>query len=368
MPRAVAAQRRFSERAFGTLCVQSLRALVELASAVWSRRWPPSPGSAAACRRRRSSSPSEPASAADTGARRPSRWVSCCIAASRRACAKQAVVVGRGVRASRGVELVLEVRQVEQAALPDVELLAVCVARLFDRQHVAVEHAKLVFELDHVVVRDAGVCRVSRHALSRKSAAWFSRLVCWRTRAWSAPPAKRFQFSTTPAVHVALEVGRGVEVVATAGAHAGFDLGPERALALAHRRTAQERGFDRCVDGRAVAQRQRPWPAWPWSAGPRQTIAAVADAATALRRRCAGSGPPRRAGWRCRWSGWTRPARREQTPARRQHRGPRRPDSASRSAGSRSDGRRSCLPTAPPSCGSAPRRCRRASPPAPCSR
>ena len=42
--------------------------------------------------------------------------------------------------------------------------------------------------------------RVSRHALSRKSAAWFSRLVCWRTRAWSAPPANRFQLSTTPAV------------------------------------------------------------------------------------------------------------------------------------------------------------------------
>ena len=56
--------------------------------------------------------------------------------------------------------------------------------------------------------------------------------------------------------HVALEVGRGIEVVAAAGAHAGLDLRQERAFALAHRGTRGTHAFDRRVDGGTVAQRQ----------------------------------------------------------------------------------------------------------------
>jgi hypothetical protein len=46
--------------------------------------------------------------------------------------------VGVGIGTARGVELVLRVQQVQQAALADVELLAIGVARLLDGQHVAV--------------------------------------------------------------------------------------------------------------------------------------------------------------------------------------------------------------------------------------
>ena len=69
---------------------------------------------------------------------RPSCVVSRCM---RPACGRRRhqVVLGVGVGAARGVELVLGVQQVEQAALADVELLAVGVARLLDGQRVAVE-------------------------------------------------------------------------------------------------------------------------------------------------------------------------------------------------------------------------------------
>ena len=54
------------------------------------------------------------------------------------------VVLGVGVGAARGVDLVLGVQQVQQAALADVELLAVGVARLLDGQRVALEVDELL--------------------------------------------------------------------------------------------------------------------------------------------------------------------------------------------------------------------------------
>jgi hypothetical protein len=67
------------------------------------------------------------------------------------------------IGAARGEQFVLCVEQVEQAALADVELLAVGVARLLDRQHVAVQRFELLGELARVVEGD-------RRALARVAA------------------------------------------------------------------------------------------------------------------------------------------------------------------------------------------------------
>ena len=75
----------------------------------------------------------------------------------------QQVVLGVGVGAARGVELVLGVEQVEQAALADVELLAVGVARLLDRERVAVEVVAAVRTSFRVSLKAiaAGLARVA---------------------------------------------------------------------------------------------------------------------------------------------------------------------------------------------------------------
>ena len=88
MPRAVVARRWLQRAGLGTLscsrCARwssSLSGVVTTLATITGQRCGMSSPALQL--------PSEPASAADTGARRPSRWVSCCIAASTRACANK---------------------------------------------------------------------------------------------------------------------------------------------------------------------------------------------------------------------------------------------------------------------------------------
>ena len=104
-----------------------------------------------------------------------------------RARVQREVVLGVRVGAPRGVDLVLGVEQIQQAALADVELLAVGVARL-SMASVLAQVDQLLGQLARVVVAIAATWRVSRQTRSRTSAARFSRFFCWFTRALSEPP------------------------------------------------------------------------------------------------------------------------------------------------------------------------------------
>jgi hypothetical protein len=72
------------------------------------------------------------------------------------------VCFGVGVGPFGGVDLVLGVQQVKQAALANVELLTIGIARLFDRQGVAIQVDQLLGEFSGVIERnDRSLARIA---------------------------------------------------------------------------------------------------------------------------------------------------------------------------------------------------------------